>query len=103
MIVNGKVETRVFKKSEPIYIDPKSNHDPSVFKALYKGVGLRLRLNCSRDEDFDKAVLEYSKAFAVSGHNYRRAKFELNKAKHIDRKEFLNNEKTRKEQKRKSQ
>ena len=54
MIVDGKVETRVFKKSEPIYIDPKSNH--------------------SRDEDFDKAVLEYSKAFAVSGHNYRRGK-----------------------------
>ena len=99
MIKNGKIETRIFAKSESIYINPDSCHDPSVFKSIYRGVGLRLRLNCSKDEDFDEAVEKYAKSFAVSGHNHRRAKFELNKARSIDRKAFLNNEKARKEEK----
>lgn len=91
MIINGRVESRVFTKSKPIYISPTSCHDPAVFKSIFTGVGLRLRLNSSRDEDFDVAVEEYSKAFAVSGYNYRRAKFELSKSKQIDRVEFLQN------------
>ena len=99
MIINGRVESRVFTKSKPIYISPTSCHDPAVFKSIFTGVGLRLRLNSSRDEDFDVAVEEYSKAFAVSGYNYRRAKFELSKSKQIDRVEFLQNEKRRKEEK----
>ena len=82
MIKEGKIETRIFAKSDPIYINPESCHDPVVFKSIYKGVGLRLRLNCSKDEDFDKAVEKYAKSFAVSGHNHRKAKFELNKARY---------------------
>ena len=70
MIKDGKIETRNFKKFEPTYLDPKSCHDNSVFRGLYKGVGLRLRLNCSEDKDFDTAVEQYSKAFAWSGHNF---------------------------------
>ena len=64
-------------------------------------MGLRLRLNCSKDEDFDEAVKRYSRAFAASGHPYRRAKFELGKAKHIYREEFLKDEKQRKQTKKK--
>ena len=56
-------------KSPPIYVPPNSCHDRSVYKGLYKGVGLRLRLNYSRDEDFDLAVEEYSKAFAIIAKN----------------------------------
>jgi hypothetical protein len=53
MIKEGKIETRIFAKSEPIYIGPSSCHDPKVFKSIFTGVGLRIRLNCSQDEDFD--------------------------------------------------
>ena len=33
MIIDGRIETKVFTKSEPIYLHPSSCHDPSVFKA----------------------------------------------------------------------
>ena len=94
MIVDGRIETKVFTKSPPIYLPPDSCHDRSVFKGLYKGVGLRLRLNCSRDEDFDKAVEEYAKSFAISGHNFQHARSELMACKKIDRIRYLrkNNE-----------
>ena len=56
MIKDGKIQTKIFTKSEPVYVGPTSCHDPKVFKSIFKGVGLRLRLNCSNDEDFDSAV-----------------------------------------------
>merc|ERR1712105_466257 len=68
---------------------------PSVYKGLYKGVGLRLRLNCSRDEDFTEAVESYSKAFALSGHNFQRARSELLKCKKINRQVYLRENKNR--------
>ena len=67
MLKDGKVETRIFNKSEPIYLCPTSNHDPKVFKSIFKGVGLCLRLNCSKDEDFLEAVNSFSKSFFMSG------------------------------------
>ena len=62
MIKDGKIETRIFTNSEPIYIGLKSCRDESIFT----GVGLRLRLNCSQDVDFDSAVEKYSRALAVN-------------------------------------
>ena len=56
MLKDGKIQTKIFTKSEPVYVGPTSSHDPKVFKSIFKGVGLRLRLNCSNDEDFDTAV-----------------------------------------------
>ena len=50
---NGKIESKVYTKSPPIYLHPGSCHDPAVFKGLISGVGRRLRLNCSKDADFD--------------------------------------------------
>ena len=88
MIKEGRIETRIFTKSEPIYVGPSSCHDPKVFKSVFKGVGLRIRLNCSREDDFDVAVEKYSKAFAISGYNYQASKSELMKSKEINREEF---------------
>ena len=62
MIKEGRIETRIFTKSEPIYLGPKSCHDPKVFKSIFTGVGLRIRLNCSQDKEFDDAVEKYQKA-----------------------------------------
>ena len=64
-IEGGKIKSKVFTKSEPIYLPPNSRHDPAVFKGFYKGIGLRLRLNSSTDEDFLEAVEQYSRALAV--------------------------------------
>ena len=94
MIKEGKIETRIFAKSEPIYIGPSSCHDPKVFKSIFTGVGLRIRLNCSQDEDFDIAVEKFSRALAVSG--FEKAKSELMKSKNIDREAYLKEEKNRK-------
>jgi hypothetical protein len=52
----GKIETRLFTKSEPIYLGPTGCHDPKVFKSIFLGVGLRLRINCSEEKDFDADV-----------------------------------------------
>ena len=91
-IKNGKIESKIFSKSELNYLPPNSCHDRSVFKGLYKTVGLRLRLNNSEDSDFDEAVERYSKAFAISGHNYQKAKRALMELKKINRIEYLKNE-----------
>ena len=96
MIKEGRIETRIFTKSEPIYLGPKSCHDPKVFKSIFTGVGLRIRLNCSQDKDFDDAVEKYSRAFAVSGSKYQKAKSELMKSKCINREAFITGEKDRK-------
>ena len=63
-----------------------------MFKSIFKGVGLRLRLNCSNEDDFDKAVESYSKSLAISGYNHQTAKTELMKCKNIDRIEYLKEE-----------
>ena len=72
MIIDGKIESKVFTKSAPIFLPPDSCHDRAVFKGLYYGVGLRLRLNCSRDEDFMEAVEMYAKAFGSVATNTNR-------------------------------
>ena len=96
MIKEGKIETRIFTKSEPIYVGPTSCHDPKVFKSIFRGVGLRLRLNCSEEKDFEAAVEKYSRAMAISGYKYNKAKSELLKSKSINREDFLKEEKSRK-------
>ena len=91
-IKNGRIESKIFHKSEPIYLPPNSCHDRAVFRGLYKPVGLRLRLNNSEDSEFDKAVETYSKAFAISGHNYQKVKTALMLSKKIDRIQYLKKE-----------
>ena len=95
ILKDGKIETKIFTKAEPIYVGPTSCHDPKVFKSIIKYVGLRLRLNCSNDEDFDEAVKSFSKSLAISGYKHQTAKSELMKSKNIDRIEYLKNENDR--------
>ena len=77
MLKSEKIETNIFTKSDPIYLGPSLCHDPKVFKSIFKGVGLRIRLNCSKDEDFDEAVEVYSKSLAISGYKDQTARSEL--------------------------
>ena len=91
----------MFTKSEPIYVGPTSCHDPKVFRSIFKGVGLRIRLNCSNEDDFDDAVEQYSKSLAISGYKYQTARSELLKCKEIDRIQYLKEEGERKRQQKK--
>ena len=84
MLKDGKIERKVFTKSPPVYLSPKSCHDPAVFNGIYKGVGHRIRMNSSTDEYFDEAVEKFSRAFAVSGYSYQKSKSELKKFKRRD-------------------
>ena len=63
---------------------------------------MRLRLNNSRDQDFDEAVDRYSKAFAISGHNYQAARTALMACKSINREKYLKGESAKKRSKKKS-
>ena len=69
---NGRIETKVYSKptSSHIYLHPKSCHDPSVFRGIFKGVGQRLRLNTSEDSLLEPTLAEYAGYFADSGYNY---------------------------------
>ena len=46
-IEDGKIQSKVYQKTGPIYLPISSCHDRSVFKGVFKSVGLRLRL-CAR-------------------------------------------------------
>ena len=67
MIENGKIEWKNYKKTPPVYVGPDSCHNPVVKSAIVKGVGLRLRINSSKDEYFDDSVEDASKVFKISG------------------------------------
>ena len=66
MLKDGSIEWKVFTKTPPVYLSPKSCNDPQVFKGIHKGVGHKLWINSSTDQYFEEAVKEYSQAFTVS-------------------------------------
>ena len=74
MIENGRIEWKNYKKTPPVYVGPDSCHDPVVKSAIVKGVGLRLRINSSKDEYIDESVEDASRAFKISGYNYQKTK-----------------------------
>ena len=61
---DGKTTTDVFSKHnhrQPIV------HSPAVFKGSVQGIGTRLRMICSEDEDLDRRLDEYGRHLTVSG------------------------------------
>ena len=93
MLENGRIEWKNFKKAPPIYVGPDSCHDPAVKGAIVKGVGLRLRINSSKDEYFVDSVNDVAKAFKISGYNYQKTRQELLKFKDLDPVELIKKEK----------
>ena len=88
-IEDGRIHWRNFKKAPPIYVGPDSCHDPAVKDAIVKGVGLRLRINSSKDEYFENSVEDAAQAFKISGYNYTKTKQELLKFKNMDPVELI--------------
>ena len=90
---NGRIEWKSYVKAPPIYVGPISCQDPAVMGAIVKGVGLRMRINSSKDEYFENSVDEAPKALKISGYNYQKTKKELLKFKSLDPIELINREK----------
>ena len=64
--------------NEPLYINLKSNHPPSIIRQLPSMINKRLNdLSCNKEE-FDKATPMYKKALISSGHDIK-LKFDQNK------------------------
>lgn len=54
----------------PVYVNAKSNHPPSVIKAIPQGVNKRLCSISSSEEMFEKAIPPYQEALRKSGYNH---------------------------------
>ena len=66
--------------------------DPTVLGAIVKGVGLRLRINSSKDEYFEESVEQAARAFKMSGYSYQHTKQELMGFKNLDPIELIKKE-----------
>ena len=89
LMMRDKIEWKCYMKTPPVYVGPTSCHDPVVKKAVFKGVGHRLRINTSRVEYFDEAVDTCSKSFAIAGYDYQHARSELRKFRNDDPVEMI--------------
>ena len=55
----------------PSYINTKSNHPPSIIKAVPEGINKRLSQISSNEQLFNNAIPEYQAALTRSGHTYQ--------------------------------
>ena len=74
-----KFNGRITSKAAPVYVGPDFCHDPAVRGAILIGVGLRLRINSSKEEYFEESAEEAAKAFKISGYPNQKTKQELMK------------------------
>ena len=96
---DGKIITDVFSKQNHFYLPPSSCHSPAVFKGFVQGIGTRLRMICSEDEDLDRRLEEYGRHLTVSGWKYKTAKERLVEGAKKDREKLLNQPRKRKDTK----
>ena len=70
-IIHGKLETTVYSKptDSHLYLHATSCHKQSSVVGIQKGVALRLRRICSREEDFERKSKEYSAYLVGRGHD----------------------------------
>lgn len=70
-IENGRLETTVYSKptDSHLYLHASSCHNKSSIVGIQKGVALRLRRICSRDEEYERKSKEYSKYLVGRGHD----------------------------------
>ena len=87
--IDGQLETDVFAKDIPIYISKKSAHPPSVFSAVVKSVGMRLRLNCSLNQLLDPRIEEYTNYLLTSDYSRKEVEKVMKECKEMDREEMV--------------
>lgn len=87
--VDNHLETDVFAKDIPNYISRKSCHPPTVFPAVVKSVGLRLRTNCSLDRFLSPRIEEYTRYLLASDYSYQEVNKVMQECKALDREEMI--------------
>ena len=88
-IIDGLIKTDVNSKHCHSYLNKNSCHPPSVFKGLLTGVGTRLRMLCSDDDNLTKRIKEYAKYFSMAGWKYNTALNQLQKGAQQNREELI--------------
>ena len=94
-----KIITDVFSKHNHSNLPPSSCHSPAVFKGFVQGIGTRLRMICSKDEDLDRRLEEYGRHLTISGWKYKTAKERLVEGAKKDGEKLLNQPRKRKDTK----
>jgi len=89
-------DVKTFKHS---CLPPFSCHSPAMFKGFVQGIGTRLHMICSEDEDLDRRLEEYGRHLTVSRWKYRTAKERLVEGVKKDREKLLNQPRKRKHMK----
>ena len=54
--------------NQPLYINAKSNHPPSIIKQLPDSIRRKISDNSCNEDEFNKAMTEYETALKSSGH-----------------------------------
>ena len=57
---DGKITTDVLSKDNHSCLPLSSCHPPAIFKELAQGIGTRLRIICSKEDDLDWRLEEYA-------------------------------------------
>jgi hypothetical protein len=70
-LINGRLETTVYSKptDSHLYLHATSCHKKASIEGIQKGVALRLRRICSREEDYELKSKEYSAYLVGRGHD----------------------------------
>ena len=98
-IMDGKIITDVNSKHCHSYLNKNSCHPPSVFKGLLIGVGTRLRMLCSEDDQLVDRLKEYAKYFSMAGWKYQTALKELQKGASQNRQTLIRKQRNQKPKK----
>uniref|UniRef100_UPI003AF6EDD9 GIY-YIG nuclease family protein n=1 Tax=Thiolapillus sp. TaxID=2017437 RepID=UPI003AF6EDD9 len=96
---DGMITTDVFSKHNHSYLPPSSCHSPAVFKGFAQGIGTRLRMICSQDDDLDRRLEEYARYLTISGWKYKTAKERLVEGAKTNRKKLLQQPRKKREKK----
>ena len=88
-IIEGHLETDVFAKDIPIYLNKKSCHPPFVFSAVAQSVALRLRTNCSLDRFLTPRIEEYTRYLMASDYSREEVGEVMEEARNRDRLELI--------------
>ena len=94
-----KITTDVFSKHNHSYFTPSSCHSPAVFKGFAQGIGTRLRMICSQDDDLDRRLEEYARYRTISGWKYKTAKERLMEGAKTNRQNLLQQPRKKNEKK----
>ena len=68
---NGIYKPYCKPNNTPVYVNAKSNHHPSIIKAIPLGVNKRLNMISSNEEVFKEKAPMYQKALDKAGHKHK--------------------------------